>query len=92
MLIKPCVWVGFPLNTGMNGFNFLVFLPVQTGSRFDKVMADEVGPTVWVHVWSPRKRNLRLIEDVWITQLPKADLLTFWFSSVGPFLVMAPKG
>ena len=26
------------------------------------------------------------------TQLPKADLLTFWFSSVGPFLVMAPKG
>ena len=26
------------------------------------------------------------------TQLPKADLLTFWFSSFGPFLVKAPKG
>ena len=25
-------------------------------------------------------------------QLPKADLLTFWFSRFGPFLVMVPKG
>ena len=25
-------------------------------------------------------------------QLLKADLLTFWFSEVGPFLVTAPKG
>ena len=25
-------------------------------------------------------------------QLFKADLLTFWFSNFGPFLVMAPKG
>ena len=27
-----------------------------------------------------------------LTQLPKADLLTFWFSSLGSVLVMAPKG
>ena len=26
------------------------------------------------------------------SHLPKADLLTFWFSHVGPFLVKAPKG
>ena len=26
------------------------------------------------------------------SQLFKADLLTFWFSNVGPYLVMAPKG
>ena len=26
-----------------------------------------------------------------MAQLPKADLLTFWFSSFGPFLVLAPK-
>ena len=26
------------------------------------------------------------------THLPKADLLTFWFSNVGPFLVKVPKG
>ena len=27
-----------------------------------------------------------------ITQLSKADLLTFWFSNFGPFLVEVPKG
>ena len=27
-----------------------------------------------------------------LTQLPKADLFTFWFSFVGPFVVMPPKG
>ena len=26
------------------------------------------------------------------TYLPKADLLTFWFSGFGLFLVMTPKG
>ena len=31
--------------------------------------------------------------DIYIyTQLSKADLLTFWFSHVGPFLVEVPKG
>ena len=41
------------------------------------------GPAIPIH----------LSELVHMSQLPKADLLTFWFSHVGfPFLVEVPKG
>ena len=64
---------------------------IQVLGRFESVQDVLIMCLVRMLACGNRRVNLGELERD-ITQLSKADLLTFWFSHFGPFLVKVPKG
>ena len=70
--------------------------PKFTGIHRDKAGAGLASGRLWGRLWDLAVLGsdvgiIRLDGDGSDSHLPKADLLTFWFSNFGPFFVV-PKG